>query len=104
VFATDALNSGMRFKDAERKTLLKLGKLPVLLRAGSVTLHLSHQNPGQLRLYAVALNGERSEVIPLERSATGIRFTLDTARLQRGPTTFFELVETGGLSADAGGH
>lgn len=93
VFATDALNSGMQFKEPERKTLLKLGRLPVLLRAENATVRLSHRRPGQLRLYASALNGERTEQIPVETSAEAIRFTLDTGRLQHGPTTFFELVD-----------
>ncbi len=104
VFATDALNSDMRFEEPERKTLVKLGGLPVLLRAESATLRLSHHHPERLRLYATALNGKRTEEITLQKTAEGIRFTLNLERLQKGPTTFFELVDGGESVADGKVH
>jgi hypothetical protein len=93
MLATDAQNSGMTFADAEQTTLVDLGQLPVLLRRARVTIRLAHNNPAGLTLYATALNGSRRESIPLEQIAGGIRFTLDTAALANGPTTFFELVK-----------
>jgi hypothetical protein len=104
VFATDALNSGMRFAEPQRKTLLELGGLPVVMRGERATLRLTHQRPEQLRLYAAALNGERTEEIPVENTAQGVRFTLDTRHLQQGPTTFFELTDgEGSVSARKNG-
>lgn len=98
VLATDALNTGMSFADAARRTLVDIGTLPVLIRTARVTLFLEHQKPGRLELYATALNGDRREAVPLQVVEGGVRFTLDTGGLQGGPTTFFELVEPAGSS------
>jgi hypothetical protein len=93
ILATDALNSGMRFADDQRRMLLELGTLPAVLRTAKVTIRLLHKRPGRLQLYATGFNGLRRESVPVERTPDGIRFTLNTAALQHGPTTFFELVE-----------
>ena len=70
MLATDAQNSGMRFADAEQRSLLELGQLPVLLRRARVIVRLAHNAPSGLRLYATALNGSRRESIP---AGAGIR-------------------------------
>jgi len=93
IFATDALNSGAEFSDPDRKVLEELGTLPVLMRSGRVELELVHDAPERLSLYALALNGERREELPLTRFDSGIRFVLDTGELSEGPTPFFEIVE-----------
>jgi hypothetical protein len=98
MLATDAQNSGMRFADPVQRKLQKLGQLPVLLRRARVTVRLAHNGPVGLKLYATALNGSRGESIPLDPVAGGIRFTLDTAALRDGPTTFFELVKSDNAS------
>ena len=69
-----------------------------MLKTARVAVHMKHALPSALRLYAVALNGERMERLPLEKLDDGVRFILDTSKLKHGPTTFFELVDEGGLS------
>lgn len=92
ILATDARNSGMKFADANERELLELGSLPVLLRTARVDARLRHAEPGKLTLYALRLNGERAEKLPLAIAANAVTFSLDTAALKHGPTTYFELV------------
>jgi hypothetical protein len=91
ILATDAINTGMTFNDAERKKLASLGTLPARILAGNVVVELESTTGAELVLYALKLNGERAETLPVERTASGIRFKLDTIQ-PHGPTTFFELV------------
>ena len=65
VFSTDALNNGVRFKDERRRVLEKLGTLPVLWRTGKLSLSIRNAAAGSPKLYALALNGERREELPV---------------------------------------
>ncbi|MEO5703111.1 MAG: beta-galactosidase [Gammaproteobacteria bacterium] len=94
IFATDALNSDMRFSDG-RKTLQDLGKPPILIRAAQATITLRHNSSKDLRLYSTGLNGRRMDALPVEQVKDGLRFKLDTGKLSHGPTTYFELVSEG---------
>ena len=91
VFSTDALNNGMRFKDERRRVLEKLGTLPVLWRTGKLSLSIRNAAAGSPKLYALALNGERREELPVRVDGGRIQVTVDTAKL-KAPTPFFELV------------
>jgi hypothetical protein len=94
ILATDARNSGMRFADAEERELAALGSLPVLMRTVRVDVQLRHAEPARLALYALRLDGERAEKIPMTSvDGSSVIFTLDTGALASGPTTFFELIE-----------
>jgi hypothetical protein len=44
-----------------------------------------------MALYALALNGERRERLPLTCENGRLKIHLDTATLKQGPTSFFEL-------------
>lgn len=90
ILATDAINTGMTFADPERKKLASLGTLPPRIRAGSVVVEVDTAATADLTLHALTLNGERAETLPVERTASGIRFKLDAVQ-PHGPTTFFEL-------------
>ena len=91
ILATDARNSGMRFSDAAKTTLLDLGKKPVLIRTAVVKLKLKNQNAAQLKVFSNTLRGKRGDAIPVVQEAGGISFVLDTAKLSHGPTTYFEI-------------
>lgn len=90
IYATDAKNSGMVFADAEGQILKKLGGMPILLKNGKITLELRHQNPSALKLYALRLNGERAQQLPVSLNNTSLEITLDLSTLNY-PSTFFEL-------------
>lgn len=94
IVATDARNSGMQFAGSDEKELIQLGGMPILMRGIRAELGLRHVRPAGLSLYALRLNGSRAGKLALNVMAgESASFTLDTAELDSGPTTFFELVE-----------
>jgi hypothetical protein len=92
ILATDARNTGMRFADLEARELVALGSLPVVVRTARVDIRLRHADSSRMVLYALHLNGGRAEKLPLTIESGAVSFSLDTATLKQGPTTFFELV------------
>ena len=93
VFATDALNSGMKFTSPERTELINIGKQPVLLQTGRLTLSLDRQVPVRtVSVFPLKLTGERLAKVPVRLEGNRLELELDTARLPSGPTPFFEIV------------
>lgn len=92
VYATDALNSGMSFTSPERETLVALGKVPVLLRAGRLKVTLGGRNLAGMKIWALGLDGRRNELLPAESQAGKLSLTLDSSRL-KSATPFFEIAD-----------
>lgn len=96
ILSTDAINSGMTFKDAARRTVTDYGHLPVLIRRAATKISLrvaplSSAAPERIRLTALRLDGTPEDAIPVNRTAETMDFTLDIASSRHGPTTFFLL-------------
>ena len=87
IYATDARNTGMRFRDAANRVIDDFGRLPVLIRKGSVSLSLP-QRSGSWRLLPVGLDGTVHQ--PVIQRAGPVDFTLSNDT-PLGPTTFFLL-------------
>ncbi len=87
IFATDAQNTGMIFRDSEEKVIEDFGELPVQIRKGYVDLALSRA-AARWTVSPVGLDGTLYP--PVERGSGAIAFRLsnDTAY---GPTTYFLL-------------
>lgn len=95
VFSTDARNSAMRFTDAREDRLVDMGRLPVIARTAAVRVSLRRTaSPDAVfRAYALHLDGERADEIPVVRDGDTLSLLIDTDRLPvAGPTPFFELV------------
>lgn len=86
IFATDARNTGMRFRDREEKVIEDFGRLPVLIRKASASVALARQ--GRWTLSPVGLNGKVHQ--PMAKGEGAVSFTL-TNDVPSGPTTFFLL-------------
>lgn len=86
VFATDAHNSGMRFRDREQKVIEDFGRLPVLIRAGAADVSVARS--GRWRLSPVGLDGTVHSPMAQGEGEVAFRLTND---LPSGPTTFFLL-------------
>ncbi len=89
IFATDARNTNMRFRDSEEKVIEDFGSLPVLLRKGRLSVEFKNRS-GRWRLSPVGLDGVVHA--PLQSANGPLRFDLSNDT-PAGPTTFF-LVET----------
>lgn len=94
VLATDARNSGARYRDQDGAMLEEQGGLPVLLRSARFDLALRRE-PGApaLRAWALALDGSRRDEVAVEAGGGGIRLRVDTGALPSGATPFVELAE-----------
>ena len=93
VFATDALNSGMKFSSPDPTEMLDIGKLPVLVQTGKLDLTIARATaPIKVSAYALKLNGERTDPVPCRIADGKISMAIDTAKLPSGPALFFELV------------
>jgi len=92
IVATDARNSDMRFMDAAETTLKDLGKKPILMRVAKFKLNFKNTHAASLKVYSTTLRGQRGDAIPVTQNADGLTVMLDTAKLNHGPTTYFEIV------------
>jgi len=94
VFSTDARNTGMKFADARESEITDWGALPVVVRAGQLSVGIARNEPDQQAVaYALKLNGERAGKIPIR--SVGTRWELDINTAQpgpAGPTPFYEIV------------
>ncbi|QZO02278.1 glycoside hydrolase [Chenggangzhangella methanolivorans] len=84
IFATDARNSGMRFRDAAEKTIEDFGRLPVLIRRGEIDVRLAGK--GAWLLSPVGLDGAVGAPVAAGDGELSTRLSNVT---QDGPTTYF---------------
>jgi len=89
VYSTNAVNTGMEVSN-DMSTLFNQGSLPVLVECGSLKINL--KNSSELELWALALDGTRTEKIPIKIKDGIKQIFLDMSILKNGPTPFFELV------------
>ena len=87
VFATDARNTGMRFRDREEKVIADYGRLPVLIRRGAVDLSLD-KSARRWTLSPVGLDGMVHPPVDQGSGQISFRLSNDTPS---GPTTYFLL-------------
>lgn len=87
IFATDARNSGMIFRDREQKVIEDFGRLPVRIRKGHVDLRLG-RTARQWQLSPIGLDGKVQP--PAARGSGPVAFRLSND-MPSGPTTYFLL-------------
>lgn len=87
VYATDARNTGMRFRGPDETVIEDFGTLPVLVRKGSASLSLPGRS-GQWRLSPIGLDGKVYPPIQKGNGPVDLPLSND---LPSGPTTFFLL-------------
>ncbi|MDX0464534.1 glycoside hydrolase [Sinorhizobium medicae] len=88
IFATDAQNSNMVFRDSDEKVIEDFGELPVRIRKNYVDLELS-RTAGKWSVSPVGLDG--TVYPPVDRGSGRVAFRLSNDT-PYGPTTYF-LVE-----------
>lgn len=86
IYATDARNTGMVFRDREEKVIEDFGRLPVLVRKGELDLRLERR--GRWRLSPVGLDGTVRPPVATGGGEVAFRLSNDTPG---GPTTYFLL-------------
>ena len=92
VYATNALNNGMKFAEEEMKTIQRMGSTPSLLEAGQFRISLRNRHAAKLKLYPLDLSGKRQkQIAPEQIDVETVCFTVDTAR--DGASVFFEIAD-----------
>lgn len=76
---TDLQNSGIRYAEPARQTLLAWGRLPHLVRAGKAEVSIRLEQPGQYQVWALAPSGKRLAEVPANVQGDALRFTADVA-------------------------
>ena len=90
LYTTETANTGMEVTP-DRTKMFNHGTLPVLMKVGRLDAALQNTHGKNMALYALGLNGERRERLPLTWEDGRLKIHLDTASLKHGPTSFFEL-------------
>ncbi|GLS59263.1 hypothetical protein GCM10007887_19290 [Methylobacterium haplocladii] len=91
IFATDARNTGMRFRDGEAHTVESFGEMPILIERQTVRLRLALDARREWRLRALHLDGTPGDAMTMRAEANTVVIDLDSAAPSHGPTTFFLL-------------
>lgn len=90
---TENKNSGMRFSNEGRKVLLDWGKLPLLVRNGTVRATLCGDYR-KYRLYAVGVSGQRMfRITPVLNDGKVLMFDMEVHKNPKLPALVYELVK-----------
>jgi hypothetical protein len=90
---TDLQDTGIRYAERARQTLLQWGQLPHLVRAGKAELHLQLVQPDAYQVWALSTNGKRLAEVATQVSAGTLTFTADVAGFgDHGAVLCYEIV------------
>ena len=88
---TDVVNSGIRFADEGRTTLLGWGSLPHLMRDGQADISM-RLGRGDFRVYSLSRDGSRRVQVPFTYGGGILRFTADVSADLSSATCLYEIV------------
>ena len=88
---TDVQNTGVRYAERARKTLLAWGKTPYLMRAGQAEVALALKQPGAYTVYVLSTSGRRREKIDARTADGKLCFTATVAS-PSGARMLYEIV------------
>jgi len=76
---TDLQNTGIRYAEPARQTLLDWGGLPHLVRAGQAEVGIQLEAPAAYRVWALAPSGKRLAQVPSSTTDRTLQFRADVA-------------------------
>ena len=88
---TDVQNTGVRFAERARKTLLSNGKLPYLVRMGQAEVSLALNAPQTYAVYALSTNGRRLQKLLVKVDNGRLCFTASVRGVE-GARMLYEIV------------
>jgi hypothetical protein len=87
---TDLQNTGIRYAEGARRTLLEWGTLPHLVRDGTATIHVTLQSPELYTVWALSVGGRRMEKITTKIDGTQLVFPV-TVKGPAGARLLYEI-------------
>ncbi len=89
---TDLQNTGTRYAERARRTLLDWGRLPHLVRAGRAEVRLCLRNPHEFQVWALSTAGRRVAQVPARVQDGALAFTVDvTSAREHGAVLCYEI-------------
>lgn len=88
---TDAQNTGARFADASKRTLLSWGTVPALMRVGAAEIALTVSR-GDWHVYALSSDGARKASVGFKENQGVITFRASTDCVGESATFAYEIV------------
>jgi len=76
---TDLQNSGIRYAEETRQTLLDWGRLPHLVRAGKAAIEIKLAGARKYKVWALSTSGRRAGQVKSEAHGSVLRFEADVA-------------------------
>lgn len=76
---TDLQNTGTRYGDRNRQSLLEWGQLPHLVRAGRATVTLRLEHPERAKVYSLAVDGKRTGGVQTRAGAGALTIPLSVS-------------------------
>lgn len=89
---TDIQNSGIKYAEDERQTLLNWGGLPHLARAGTAKISLALAQPELYKVYALETDGSRAGEVPVKLVKGRLRFDAKITTFKDNATIVYEIV------------
>jgi len=93
VFSTATLNSNMKLSE-DLAFAKEIGTTPALIKTAKLHAKIKLGSNKKYKLYALAINGELRQEIPLKQSENLLEISLDTSKLKHGATPFFLITES----------
>lgn len=90
---TDVQNSGIRYAQRSRKTLLEWGGLPHLARNGKAEIRLAVTSAKAYKVYALSLGGRRVAEVPSRVEKGRLAFTAAVDAQPESATLLYEIVK-----------
>lgn len=81
---TDLQNTGIRYAEEARQTLLAWGEMPHLVRAGQAEVRIKLRAAEQYRVWALSTSGQRIGDVPVRIHANELVFTADVSASPAG--------------------
>jgi len=89
---TDVQNSGIRYAQQSRKTLLAWGGMPHLVRNGKAEIRLAVKRAKDFNVYAIATSGRRIAAVPTSVVKDRLAFTASVDAQPETATLLYEIV------------
>lgn len=90
---TDVQNSGIRYAQQSRKTLLAWGGMPHLVRNGKAEIGLAVKRAKDFNVYAIATSGRRIAAVPTRVVKDRLAFTASVDAQPETATLLYEIVK-----------
>ncbi len=89
---TDVQNTGIKYAERSRRTLLDWGRMPHLAERGRAQISLRLDNPDAISVYRLSCSGERQDQVETKIVVGALTFTANTGLVKDDATLFYEIV------------